>query len=320
MMPLCIGIDTSNYTTSIACVCNGSVLFDKRTVLSVDAGHRGLRQSEALFQHNRNLPSLIRALFENIDSKQVKAVGVSATPTDRENSYMPVFLAGKLAAESIADALGVSMSETTHQYGHIRAALLGNEPLMRCERFLSVHLSGGTTDLLMTNVSPTGKISVDPLGSSSDLHAGQFVDRVAVAMGTPFPGGPHLEQLALQANEKQIRIPSSVRKLKISFSGAESFAARCMDSVKPAELAWGVYDCLARTLAKWLLNAAQYAGCSTVLISGGVASSALLRSLLKERIEGKLEIRYGEPRYSSDNAVGIALIADDILRREYGNE
>lgn len=320
MMPLCIGIDTSNYTTSVACSCNGSVLFDKRTVLSVEQGHRGLRQSEALFQHNRNLPALIQALFDNIDNRSVSAVGVSVTPTDRENSYMPVFLAGKLAAECVADALGVPLIETTHQFGHIRAALFGNETLTDKKRFLSVHLSGGTTDLLLTDITPSGKLSVTPIGTSSDLHAGQFVDRVAVAMGTSFPGGPHLEILAEQALKKDIRIPSSVRDLDISFSGAESYAARAADIAEQSELAWAVYDCLARTLSKWLMNASKAANCTTVLISGGVASSSLLRQLLSERIEGKLDIRFGLPAYSSDNAVGTSLIACDTYTREFFHE
>lgn len=312
-MALCIGIDTSNYTTSVACIDNGSVLFDKRTVLAVDKGQRGLRQSEALFQHNRNLPPLIRMLFSAIDSKSVSAVGISVSPTDRKDSYMPVFLAGRMAAECIADALHVPMIETTHQFGHIRAASIGNETLLEQGRFLAVHLSGGTTDMLDTTVDGQRKITVVPIGTSSDLHAGQFVDRVAVAMGTPFPGGPHLEELATRAKEKTLRIPSSVKKLDISFSGAEACAIRSIERISPDEVAWGVYDCIARTLVKWLLNASELTGCKTVLISGGVASSRLLRDLLKERINGKLSVYFGQPAYSSDNAIGTAMIAYDTF-------
>ena len=312
-MSLCIGIDTSSYTTSVACVDNGSVLFEKRTVLSVPMGQRGLRQSEALFQHNKNLPALLEALFDQVQGQEMQAVGVSVSPTDRPGSYMPVFLAGKLAAVAVAGALRVPLTETSHQIGHIRAALYGNEQLFKLERFLAVHLSGGTTDVLMVEPWRNRQLSLRPLGASCDLHAGQFVDRVAVRLGTPFPGGKHLEELALLATNRDMRIPSSVNGANISFSGAESAAMRLTDSAEPAEIAWAVYDCLARTLCKWLLYLSQQTGCNEVLLSGGVASSALLRTLLLERVQSRLSLTFGQSVYSSDNALGVALTAFDRL-------
>ena len=187
-MSLCIGIDTSSYTTSVACVDNGSVLFEKRTVLSVPMGQRGLRQSEALFQHNKNLPALLEALFDQVQGQEMQAVGVSVSPTDRPGSYMPVFLAGKLAAVAVAGALRVPLTETSHQIGHIRAALYGNEQLFKLERFLAVHLSGGTTDVLMVEPWRNRQLSLRPLGASCDLHAGNSWTVSPFDSEPPFPG------------------------------------------------------------------------------------------------------------------------------------
>lgn len=310
MTGCCIGIDTSCYTTSVACVGATGVVFEQRTMLSVAQGERGLRQSDGVFQHVRNLPALTDALFQEISAESVQAVSVSASPTAAPDSYMPVFLAGIASAQAIAGALHVPLLKMNHQKGHVRAALIGNEQLLHLDRFYALHLSGGTTDALSVSVSD-GKIdAITHLGGSGDLHAGQFVDRVGVAMGLPFPSGKHMETLAGGALDRTIRIPSCVRGLDCSLSGAETQAQRLIAIGTPhEEVAFAVYDCLARTLSKLIANLRSTYGCHPVLISGGVASSALLKKLLAERMDEPPLA--GDPRYASDNAVGTASIGWD---------
>lgn len=304
-----LGIDTSCYTTSVACADHKSIVFEKRTMLSVPFGNRGLRQSEGLYQHIRQLSPLLCDLFEAVDPKRIGAIAVSASPTAREDSYMPVFLAGLKQAESLAAALKVPLYRVDHQSGHIRAALYGNEKLLDCDRFLTAHVSGGTTDVLLVEPHRNAAYRIDPIGTSTDLHAGQFVDRVGVALNLPFPAGKHLEALALQAQEKTVKIASTVKGANCSLSGAESAAQRLLHTVPDAELAYGVYDCLARTLSKMFRSAADAYGDLPILVCGGVASSNLLRTLLKKRCSQRLS--FGEPAYSSDNAVGVALLGAD---------
>ena len=304
-----LGIDTSCYTTSVACADHKSIVFEKRTMLSVPFGNRGLRQSEGLYQHIRQLSPLLCDLFEAVDPQRIGAIAVSASPTAREDSYMPVFLAGLKQAESLAAALKVPMYRVDHQSGHIRAALYGNEKLLDCDRFLTAHVSGGTTDVLLVEPHRNAAYRIDPIGTSTDLHAGQFVDRVGVALNLPFPAGKHLEALALQAQEKTVKIASTVKGANCSLSGAESAAQRLLHTVPDAELAYGVYDCLARTLSKMFRSAADAYGDLPILVCGGVASSNLLRTLLKKRCSQRLS--FGEPAYSSDNAVGVALLGAD---------
>lgn len=315
MKSLYLGFDTSCYTTSVACISSEGIVLDERTVLSVPLGARGLRQSDALFQHNRNLPNLLKTLYDTIDPTQIAGVGVSAAPTAQEGSYMPVFLAGQLAAKAVAGALAVPLVETTHQLGHVRAALHGGrECLLRQDRFLALHISGGTTDVLEVRTQDGRIGSIAPLGCSNDLHAGQMVDRLGVAMGLAFPSGKHLETLAKQASRRDVRFPSSVRGLNCSLSGAESQAQRLLKvGEDQEEVAYGVYDCLARTLAKLIKNTASEADCTSVLLSGGVASSLLLRELLQARVEKNIRLSFGQSALSSDNAVGTAFAARDAL-------
>lgn len=307
--PVCLGIDTSCYTTSVACANEKSIVFCRGTMLSVPLGGRGLRQSEGLFQHVKQLPELLCDLFSNIDRSAIKAVAVSAAPTSREDSYMPVFLAGLSQAKSLASALSVPLIRVDHQSGHIRAALYGNESLLAKERFLAAHVSGGTTDLLLVEPHRDAPYRIEPIGTSNDLHAGQFVDRIGVSLKLPFPAGKHLETLACRAAERTVRLPSAVRGTNCSLSGAESAAQRMIGAVPDCELAYGVYDCLARTLSKMFASAREQYGDLPVLVCGGVASSMLLRKLLGERYGDRLY--FGKSELSSDNAVGVALLGAD---------
>ncbi|MBQ6425960.1 MAG: O-sialoglycoprotein endopeptidase [Clostridia bacterium] len=307
-----IGIDTSCYTTSVACIQHGSIVLDERTVLSVPSGARGLRQSDMLFQHNRNLPPLLEKLFSAIDPSAIGGVGVTVSPTAEPGSYMPVFLAGVVAAESVALSRKAALYRGTHQQMHIRAAMKGNETLKEEERFLAFHLSGGTTDLLSVETDGGRVGRITKLGFSRDLHAGQAVDRTGVLLGCPFPCGPHLEKLALSATNRDIRIPSSVSGTDCSFSGTETAAQRLFESgADRSEIAYAVYDCIARTVAKMARNAAEETGCVKILFAGGVSSSGLLREMLSERLSGRAELYFGAPGLSTDNAVGIALMAED---------
>ncbi len=307
-----VGIDTSSYTTSVAFACQTEglaegIVFEERTVLSVPLGGRGLRQSDACFQHVRNLPQLTDALFAAVDPASISAVAVSARPTDAPDSYMPVFLAGRTAAKAIAGALRVPLVETTHQRGHIRAALIGNEALFGRERIAALHLSGGTTDLLSVETSGGALGEVRCFGRSTDLHAGQLVDRVGVALGLPFPAGPALEKLAASAGDSGLRVPASVSGTDCSFSGAESQLQRCIAAGEaPGRVAYAVYDLLARTVEKLLRNACAKQSFSALLLCGGVTSSPLFNALLRARCD--LPLYSAQPRFASDNAAGAALL------------
>ncbi|MDO4568589.1 MAG: O-sialoglycoprotein endopeptidase [Clostridia bacterium] len=307
-----IGIDTSCYTTSMACVGSDGVVCDLRIPLSVRLGDRGLRQSEGLFQHVKNIPVLAAELFALIDDRAcVAGVAYSARPCAEDDSYMPVFLAGKAAAASIASSLGVECMETSHQQGHIRAGLFDMPPAESA--FLAMHISGGTTDVLLCDA----ELNVQRIGRSTDLHAGQLVDRVGVALGLSFPSGERLENLASAYSGDVRRIPSAVAGADCSLSGAESALMRLIASGEPHEsVAFAVYDLLARTFTKQLLAAAEDSKQSGALIFGGVASSGLLRRLMRERLHKRgvrFDLTFARRELSRDNAVGVALICRDSL-------
>lgn len=310
-----IGLDTSCYTTSAAAVsADGEVLVSSRRLLPVPEGHRGLRQSEMVFLHTKQLPERVEEVMRCIGGVPVLAVCASARPRDEADSYMPAFQAGDALARSLAAALGVPCFASTHQRGHIRAAMvdsgLGPGP------FIAAHLSGGTTDVMAVDGE-----SLMMLGGSLDLHAGQLVDRTGVALGLPFPAGPGLEELA-RRGRAQARIPASLEQADLfcHLSGAEARVNGWLKdgSLAREDVAAEIYDFLARTVARMLLAAAEKTGSRQALAAGGVASSALFRELLLQRATKRdrtFRIRFGKPEYSGDNAVGIALIGLEQYRR-----
>ena len=308
MKRVVIGVDTSCYTTSVAAVTvEGEVLASCRKLLPVPQGERGLRQSEAVFIHVRQLPERFEELAPFVRHQEIAAVCVSRTPRDEEDSYMPVFHAGDAQARGLAAMLGVPCFATTHQRGHIAAAKV--ESGVREGSLLAVHLSGGTTELM----SLVGE-ELTLLGGTLDLHAGQVVDRTGVALGLPFPAGPHLEELAVRGcSEARLTMTTRNGGLDCHFSGAETQVQRWIaENAMPREdIAREVYDLLARTVARMVCAGAEKTGIRQVLIAGGVASSQLFRQLVTERIRKKdktFRVCFGKPEYSGDNAVGVALI------------
>lgn len=308
-MGTALGFDTSCYTTSVALARDGKIIASRRRLLTVEQGERGLMQSEGVFQHETRLPELVEQLIKETGVMKIDAVGASVRPRPVDGSYMPVFTVGEGYGRSIAAVLGVPFIATSHQEGHIRAALT-DTGLAVGEEMLAVHLSGGTTEALHVR---KGEITL--IGGSNDLHAGQFIDRVGVRLGLGFPAGPALEQMAMRG-EARARLPIWVRGCECSFSGSESAAQRLIDAgeLSADDMAAEVFSCIARSLAKLLANASEKTGVRKVLLAGGVASSEHLRRLLPERLKKmnvRLKLHWGRPELSGDNACGVALIASE---------
>ncbi len=304
-MKAVLGIDSSCYTSSCALVDAGmQPLASHRILIKVDPGERGLRQSEAVFAHMTQLPLAVEVLMSQTQAG-IAAVCVASRPSDREDSYMPVFKAGTGIAEAIAAVLRVPLYKTSHQRGHIAAASLHLHDLPA--RYMALHLSGGTTDLLLVDGD-----GLSPLSRSVDLHAGQLIDRVGVALGLPFPAGPGLEALGLKGHTTG-RYASCVEREGCHLSGAETQAMRDIEQARLSaqDIAAEVFDLLSRTAYKMLDDAQALSGVQDALVFGGVASSQLLRDLLMQRVRQRrssLRVQFGKPEYSGDNAVGVAAI------------
>jgi len=308
-----LGIDTSNYTTSVAVVDDQAHLMaNARQLLPVQPGQRGLRQSEALFWHVKNLPPLMDQVAAVVPDlrRNLRAIAVTTNPRPVEDSYMPVFLAGTSLAQSLGSVLAVPCYSLSHQENHLWAGLFSAR-VPAGDRFLALHLSGGTSEVLAVEMTQAYHFQIQCLGGSSDLHAGQLIDRIGVAMGLPFPSGPELERLAM-TSANPVVIPSYHKEGQISFSGAEAAALRLMagteEGITKADIAKAVLLNVARAVAKLLQWTSRKTGISQVLLVGGVCASTIIRNQLVERLSG-LELYSAAPELSVDNAVGAAVFS-----------
>ena len=300
-----IGFDTSNYTTSIA-FFDGKDGVNCSQLLPVKQGELGLRQSDAVFHHTKSLPELSGRLFSHVQQMQIEAIGVSTRPRAVEGSYMPCFMVGYSHAKLLSDVFHVPLFEVSHQQGHVAASLwsAGRMDLMD-KPHLAWHLSGGTTELLL--VEPDGKnVKCTRIGGTTDISAGQLIDRTGVMLGLPFPAGKHLDVLSKEATGREV--------FKVKCAGTEFSLSGVQNKVQQfhkdnaAETAAYALRCVAYAVCKATENALlQYPGLE-VVFSGGVASNSMLRELTEP-----LKPVFCEPKYSTDNAMGVAVLTQRLL-------
>lgn len=307
-MKAVLGLDTSNYTTSAAVYRSDDTGLNAGKLLDVPEGSLGLRQSDALYQHVRRLPERIAQLREAGMLQHIAAVGASTAPRSVEGSYMPCFLAGESQGRVLADALGVPFFGCSHQQGHVAAACwsAGRMDLLD-QPVLSWHLSGGTTELLL--VEPVdGMPQMTIIGGTEDISAGQLIDRTGKLLGVAFPAGKGLDALATESDSKE-RFAVKLRGLKFSLSGVENqVKQRVAAGMSREDVARFTLNTIAHVVHRVTQAALkEYPGLE-VLCSGGVASNRLLRQVMNYAC-------FAEPCYSTDNAMGVALLTMRALER-----
>ena len=301
-----LGIDTSCYTTSCAIIDSDfHIVGEARKLLEVKPGERGLQQSNMVFQHTKALPKLMIELPQ----VPISGIGVSGFPRREENSYMPAFMVGLGQGETLSHILNVPLHIFAHQENHILAALRDLEHIPT-EPFLALHLSGGTTELVYCHYQGEGIFESHIIGGSKDLQGGQYVDRIGVAMGLPFPAGKHLESLALQTTEYE-PLPSSMKDGWISFAGPCSAAMRrinaTMSDLDKSNLARAVFTSMGNALEKMITYHIKEKPVHTLIAVGGVMSNSLLRKRMETYCKrNHMTLHVAQPQYSVDNATGNA--------------
>ncbi|MEG0615568.1 MAG: peptidase M22 [Oscillospiraceae bacterium] len=305
-MPQFLGLDTSNYTTSAAVFdSDANAVFQCKKLLPVKDGELGLRQSDAVFHHTAQLSGIISELFETADF-EINSVGVSTKPRSISGSYMPCFLVGKTVAMAISAVKKIPCYETSHQVGHILAALFSAKKMdLIAEKFIAFHVSGGTTDCLLVEPNADEIIKITEISTSLDLKAGQAVDRVGIMLGLHFPCGIELEKIA-QTSTKNYKIKPTLKNGNCCLSGVENLCKKMLnDGENPQDIAKFCLDYIAETLALMTKFAQKTFGNLPIVFAGGVMSDTIIR----KRLQSEFSANFAEPAFSCDNAVGTAIFA-----------
>ena len=222
---------------------------------------------------------------------------------------MPCFLAGIAQAKLLSDTLHVPLVEVSHQQGHVAAALwsAGRMDLMD-KPHLAWHLSGGTTELLL--VEPEGKnVRATKIGGTTDISAGQLIDRTGQLLELPFPSGKHLDALSKEAADHsvfKVKCPG----MEFSLSGVQNKVEKYHQTAdSDAETAAYALRCVAQAVRMATENALKAYPGLEVVFSGGVASKSMLREKLAD-----LKSVFAQPQYSTDNAMGVAILAHRLTK------
>lgn len=318
-----IGIDTSCYTTSIAAITlNRQIVFNEKIMLKVKNGERGLRQSEAVFQHIKNFGEISDRLKKHIHKKGyiVEMVCASAKPRDVEDSYMPVFEVGHNFAKTMAAIFDCDMVSTTHQENHIAASLYGCKK-EELSRFISVHMSGGTMEILLTDKVGNG-YKTEIVGGTKDISFGQLIDRIGVKMGYDFPAGKYVDENTLLCKEDiKNGLKTSVKDGYMNISGLENQVYKLMDEKDKYYVSKAVMNATIKSLEKSLVFVCKKYNIKDVVFVGGVASSKYISDKLSNKLEkNNINSFFTDSAYSSDNACGCAIIGLDNYSGELKNE
>ena len=305
-MPDFLGVDTSNYTTSAALyISEENRIVQVKRLLPVKQGELGLRQSDAVFHHTKQLPDMIEELRSKYGSMKPAAVSASVRPRNVEGSYMPCFLCGEGFGRSLSAVNDIPLFRTSHQVGHILAALYSADRMeLVNERFIAFHVSGGTTDCLYCEPDAGDVIKITEVGTSLDLKAGQVIDRTGVMLGLQFPCGPELEKLAMKA-DKSYKVKAVLKDSSCCLSGVEN---KCRDMLnkgeKPENIAKFCLDTICVTVTAMTDKAIEKYGRLPLVFAGGVMSDKLIRDRI---ISLYNDASFAEPQFSCDNASGVAI-------------
>ncbi len=304
-----ISFDTSNYTTSIAVLDADKIEVDYRRFIKVKQGERGIRQSDAFFQHIQNLNDFIANDFEKYRD-EITVVGVSTRPRPVENSYMPVFTAGKTVATCLAKAMALPLVETSHQEGHLYSALYKQS--MPAD-FLFFHISGGTTEIHKAS-EKNGLYHLELIAETGDINFGQLIDRIGVKTGLSFPAGALMDKARVELNE-EIKSPKFKAQKKFNLSGYENHFTKLYENgLVKGQLYQLLFEIIAKIMVDLVAFASEQTGIKSVLIAGGVAENSLIKQKL--RLASAYDIKFAASDLARDNAIGVARYTNAYLNNK----
>ncbi len=300
-----LGIDTSNYTTSVALIDDKKEVIQRKKLLPVKSGEIGLRQSDAVFHHTAQLHSLYTELIKDINTADIKAIGVSTRPRNIDGSYMPCFTVGHNTARILSSTLNVPLYEFSHQEGHIGAAVYSSkQEKLFSESFIAFHVSGGTTEAVLAKPDKFG-VKLELIAKTLDLNAGQAIDRVGVMLGLNFPCGKELEKLALKYNGVLKVKKPTLKGENCCLSGIENICKNLYENNSLKEyISAYCLKYIENTISLMADKLLEKYGNFPLLFAGGVMSNSIIR----KSFEDKYGAYFASPEFSCDNAAGIAYL------------
>lgn len=304
-----LGIETSCDETAIAIYDSekgiiGESVFSQ---IKMHAEYGGVVPELASRDHCVKIVTVLKEALGDIDISSIDQIAYTSGP-----GLLGALLIGENFAQGLSAALNKPLLPINHLEGHLMSPVMEFPEIQT--PYISLLVSGGHS--MIVDVKEKGEYEI--LGQSQDDAVGEAFDKVGKLLELPYPGGPHIEKLALQGNSKAYDFPRPMihsDNLDLSFSGLKTsvlYTVRDIedlaDQVK-ADIAASFQQAVIDVLTKKIKKAVEVSGRSDVIIAGGVAANKALRAAIKD-LETSLGIRvfYPSLKYCGDNAAMIAFV------------
>lgn len=322
--PLVLGIETSCDETAVGIVA-GHRLLANTIASSADEHARfgGIVPEVASRAHlEAMVPTLQRACkTAGILLPDLDAIAVTAGP-----GLAGALVVGVSAAKSLGLALGKPVYGVNHLASHVAVDGLSGSPVP--EPAAALLVSGGHSSLLaVTDLVD----DIVPLGATIDDAAGEAFDKVARLLGLPFPGGPHIDEVAQGGDPSAIDFPRGLtggrdlqrHRYDFSFSGLKTAVARWVEQcraegrqVPVADVAASFQEAVADVLVRKAVMLCSEQGFDHLILGGGVAANSRLRSLAEQKCEGAgVRLRIPAPGLCTDNGAMVAALGSLAVSR-----
>ena len=304
-----LGIETSCDETAIAVYDSeqgiiGESIFSQ---IKMHAEYGGVVPELASRDHCVKIISVLKEAIKDVDLKSIDQVAYTSGP-----GLLGALLIGESFAQGISSALSIPLIPINHLEGHLMSPVMEFPEITT--PYISLLVSGGHS--MIVDVKDRGDYQI--LGQSQDDAVGEAFDKVGKLLGLPYPGGPHIEKLALKGNAKSYDFPRPMihsDNLDLSFSGLKTsvlYTVRDIENITDqikADIAASFQQAVIDVLTKKIKKSVELSGRSNVIIAGGVAANKALRAAIKE-LENVLNIRvyYPSLKYCGDNAAMIAFV------------
>ena len=304
-----LGIETSCDETAIAVYDSeqgiiGESVFSQ---IKMHAEYGGVVPELASRDHCVKIISVLKEAIKDVDLKSIDQVAYTSGP-----GLLGALLIGESFAQGISSALNIPLIPINHLEGHLMSPVMEFPEITT--PYISLLVSGGHS--MVVDVKDRGDYQI--LGQSQDDAVGEAFDKVGKLLGLPYPGGPHIEKLALKGNPKSYDFPRPMihsDNLDLSFSGLKTsvlYTVRDIENITDqikADIAASFQQAVIDVLTKKIKKSVELSGRSNVIIAGGVAANKALREAVKE-LESVLNIRvyYPSLKYCGDNAAMIAFV------------
>lgn len=306
-----LAIETSCDETSAAVIEDGTVIRSNIVSSQVET-HRRFGGVVPEVASRKHVETITRMIEEALQEAGVKPHELSAVAVTNGPGLVGSLLIGLVAAKALAVALELPLIGVHHIAGHIYANRLV-QPLEY--PLISLVVSGGHTEIV--HVEKEGSFRI--LGQTRDDAVGEAFDKVARALQLPYPGGPHIDRLALDA-EQSLTLPRAWLEpdsYDFSFSGLKSAVLAALNQAKmkgehlePAHVAKGFQDSAVEVLVEKAVRAVKETGAKQLLLAGGVAANQGLRSALTARCrEEGIPLLIPPMHLCTDNAAMIGAAA-----------